>query len=236
MKTPQTWARVAGLVYAISMACNVFVPVTTRGLLVANDAAQTAANIMAAEPAFRLAFTALIAGDVANIAAIAILYMLTKPAGPTLAAIAAFMGLAGCAIGSANALHDMIALMYLGDAAYLAAFSQEQLAVLARLSVRIAKVGDTIGVIFLGVQCLVLAALVFRARFMPRWTGVLLLLAGAAWLIGSLAHFLQPTLGLANALIPAGALASLLFMLWLLIMGVNTEKWLAQAAAAEAHA
>jgi hypothetical protein len=236
MKAPQTWARVAGAVYVVSMACNVFAPWTTRGLLVANDAAQTAANIMAAEPAFRLAFAALIAGDVANIAAIAILYALTKPAGPTLAATAAFMGLAGCAIGSASALQDMIALMYLGDAAYLAAFSQEQLEAFARLSVRIAKVGDTIGVVFLGVQCLVLAALVFRARFIPRWTGVLLLLAGAAWFTGSLGSFLLPTLGLANALIPAGALASLLFMLWLLIMGVNGEKWRAQAAGAEAQA
>jgi hypothetical protein len=228
---PQTWARIAGLLYMINIATSVFALVTTQGLIVANDAAQTAANIAAAEPMFRLAFVAIILAGVAYVAVVAILYELMKPAGRTLSAIAAFMGLAGCAIGASTMLNQIGALMYLGDAAYLAAFSQEQLQTLARLGIRAAGVGNTIGLVFFGFYCLLLATLVFRARFLPRWLGVLLLLAGAGWLVGCFTSFLTPSLGIAGTLIPVSGLGEALFTLWLLIMGVNAEKWRAQAGA-----
>jgi hypothetical protein len=208
----------------------VFALVTTQGLFVANDAAQTMSNIAAAEPMFRLAFVSIIVAGVVYVAVVAILYVLMKPAGPTLSAIAAFMGLAGCAIGGSTALNQIASLMYLGDAAYLAAFSQEQLQVMARLSIRASGIGNTIGLVFFGFYCLLLATLVFRARFLPRWLGVLLLLAGIGWLIGSFTTFLMPWLGIAGTLIPVSGLGEALFTLWLLVMGVNTEKWRAQAA------
>jgi hypothetical protein len=231
MTSPQTWARVAGLLYMINIAASVFALVTTRGLIVAGDAAQTAANIAAAEPMFRLAFAAIILAGVVYVAVVAILYGLMKPAGATLSAIAAFMGLAGCAIGASTGLNQIAALMYLGEAAYLAAFSQEQLQALARLSVRASGIGNTIALVFFGFYCLLLATLVFRARFLPRWLGVLLLLAAIGWLIGSFTTFLMPSLGIAGTLIPVSGLGEALFTLWLLVMGVNAEKWRAQAGA-----
>jgi hypothetical protein len=76
-----------------------------------------------------------------------------------------------------------------------------------------------------------LAALVFRARFLPRWLGALLLLASAGWLVGTFTTFLMPSLGIAGTLIPVSGLGEALFTLWLLAMGVNAEKWKAQAGA-----
>jgi hypothetical protein len=229
MTSPQNWARVAGLLYMVNIATSVFALMTTQGLIVANDAAQTAANIMANEPMFRLAFVAIILAGVAYVAVVAILYVLMKPAGRTLSAIAAFIGLAGCAIAASTMLNQIAALMYLGDASYLAAFTQEQLQAMARLSIRAAGLGNTIGLVFFGFYCLLLAALVFRARFLPRWLGVLLLLAGIGWLVGCFTSFLMPSLGIAGTLIPISGLGEALFTLWLLIMGVNAEKWRAQA-------
>jgi hypothetical protein len=230
MTSPQTWARVAGLLYMINIATSLFALMTTRGLIVANDAAQTAANISAAEPMFRLAFAAIILAGVVYVAVVAILYVLMKPAGPTLSVIAAFMGLAGCAIGASTGLNQIGALMYLGDASYLAAFSQEQLQAMARLSIRAAGIGNTIGLVFFGFYCLLLGTLVFRAQFLPRWLGVLLLFAGVGWLIGSFTTFLMPSLGIAGTIIPVSGLGEALFTLWLLVMGVNAEKWRTQAA------
>lgn len=229
MKSPRSWARIAGLLYMVNIATSVFALVTVQRLIVANDAAQTAANIAAAEPMFRLAFVAIILAGVAYVAVVAILYELMKPAGSTLSAIAAFMGLAGCAIGASTALNQIGALMYLGDAAYLAAFTQEQAQALARLSVRAAGIGNTIGLVFFGFYCLLLACLVFRATFVPRWLGVLLLLAGAGWLVGCLASFLAPSLRIAGTLIPVSGLGEALFTLWLLVMGVDGDKWTEQA-------
>lgn len=229
MTSPHTWARVAGLLYVFNIAVSVFALVTTQGLIVANDAAQTAANISAHEPMFRLAFVAIILAGVAYVAVVAILYALMKPAGQTLSAIAAFMGLAGCAIGASTGLNQIAALSYLGETAYLAAFSQEQLQAMARLSIRAAGLGNTIGLVFFGFYCLLLATLVFRARFLPRWLGVLLLLAGIGWLAGTFTTFLMPSLDIAGTLIPVSGLGEALFTVWLLVMGVNAERWREQA-------
>jgi hypothetical protein len=229
MTNPQTWARAAGLLYIFNIAAAVFALVSTQSLIVRDDAAQTAANILAAEPTFRLAFVAILFAGVAYVAVIAILYELMKPAGRTLSAIAAFMGLAGCAIGAATGLNQIGALVYLGDASYLAAFTTEQLQALARTAVRMAGIGNTIGLVFFGFYCLLLATLVFRAAFLPRWLGVLLLLAGVGWLVGCLTSFLTPSLGIAGTLLPISGLGEGLFTLWLLVMGVNAAKWREQA-------
>lgn len=212
-----------------NIAASVFTLMTMQGLIVANDAAETAANIGAAEPMFRLAYVAIILAGVSYVAVVAILYQLMKPAGSTLSAIAAFMGLAGCAIGASTGLNQIGALTYLGDAAYLGAFNQEQLQAMARVSVRAAGIGNTIGLVFFGFYCLLLAALVFRARFLPRWLGLLLLLAGVGWLAGTFTTFLMPSLGIAATLIPVSGLGEALFTLWLLVMGVNAAKWCEQA-------
>jgi hypothetical protein len=229
MTSPQTWARIAGLLYVINIATSVFPLMTTQRLFVANDVAQTIANIAANEPMFRLAYVAIVLAGVVYVAVIAILYRLMKPAGATLSAITAFMGLAGCAIGASTGLNQIAALSYLGDASYLTAFSQEQLQVMARLSLRASGIGNTIALVFFGFYCLLLAMLVFRARFLPRWLGVLLLLAAIGWLVGSFTTFLMPSLGIASTLIPVSGLGEALFTLWLLVMGVNAQKWREQA-------
>lgn len=230
MTSPQTWARVAGALYMFNIAAGVFALMTTRALYVLDDAAQTVANVLANEQAFRLAFAAILLAGAVYVAVIAILYELMKPAGRTLSAIAAFMGLAGCAISAATGLNQISAMMYLGDASYLGAFSQEQLQALARLSLRAGGIGNTIGLVFFGFYCLLLSLLVFRASFVPRWLGILLLLAGVGWIAGSITSFILPSLPLAGMLLPISGLGEALFTLWLLIMGVNAERWRAQEA------
>jgi hypothetical protein len=162
---------------------------------------------------------------------VAILYALMKPAGPTLSAIAAFVGLAGCAVSGATMLNQLTALTYLGDASYLGAFSQEQLQALARVALRQSGAGNGLSLVFFGFYCLLLAGLAFRARFLPRVLGLLLALAGAGWLVGSFGSLLAPPFPLSGYLLPVSGLGEGLFTLWLLAMGVNAAKWREQAGA-----
>jgi hypothetical protein len=64
--------------------------------------------------------------------------------------------------------------------------------------------------------------LIFRSTFMPRVLGVLMAIAGLLWLI-----FLYPLL--ANRMLveieAPGFVAELALMLWLLIRGVNVQRW-----------
>jgi hypothetical protein len=65
--------------------------------------------------------------------------------------------------------------------------------------------------------------LVFKSGFLPRVLGVLLIVGCFGYLIDSAAFFLLPRLHVSIAQFTF--LGELLLPLWLLIKGVNVEKW-----------
>jgi hypothetical protein len=81
--------------------------------------------------------------------------------------------------------------------------------------------------IFFGPYCLLIGYLIFRSTFLPRILGVLMMFAGLGWLI-----FLTPLANhLSTYLKVLGFLAELSLCLWLLVMGVNVQRWKEQAGA-----
>ena len=84
--------------------------------------------------------------------------------------------------------------------------------------------------VYFGCYCTLLSVLILRSAFMPRILGALLLLAGAGWLT-----FVSPSF--ATLCSPynyiGGGVGEIPLMLWLLIMGVNSERWIEQARAAK---
>jgi len=90
--------------------------------------------------------------------------------------------------------------------------------------------GVNIGLGFHGFYWILIGYLILRATFLPRILGALTAIAGLCWLT-----FLSPPL--ANYLSPYNLAAALLVeglvMLWLLVMGVNAQRWKEQAGAAE---
>lgn len=86
------------------------------------------------------------------------------------------------------------------------------------------------GLVFFGVYCLLIGVLIFKSTFLPRILGALMAFAGLGWLTflsADLANYLSPY-NLAPGFLGEGALT-----LWLLVMGVNEERWKEQAGAAE---
>jgi Domain of unknown function (DUF4386) len=83
-------------------------------------------------------------------------------------------------------------------------------------------------IVFFGFYCLLLGYLIVRSTFMPRFLGVLLVLAGANYLT-----FFSPALGhrlwpynLIPGLVAEGALT-----LWLVLVGLNGPRWEEQSLA-----
>jgi len=74
--------------------------------------------------------------------------------------------------------------------------------------------------IFFGLYCLLLGQLVVRSGFLPKFLGVMLVVAGAGWLL-FLLPFTKPLNGLTEVL---GVVAEGTFCLWLLIAGVRPRK------------
>jgi hypothetical protein len=86
-----------------------------------------------------------------------------------------------------------------------------------------------IGLGFHGFYWILIGYLIFRSTFLPRILAALMAIAGSCWLTflsPPLASYLSPY-NLASALLVEG-----LAMLWLLLMGVNAERWKEQTCAA----
>jgi hypothetical protein len=85
-----------------------------------------------------------------------------------------------------------------------------------------------IPVVFDGFSCFLIGYLIFRSSFLPRILGVLMAVGGLGWLT-----FLSPPLAkhLSPYNLAFGILGQESVMLWLLVMGVNVQKWKEQARA-----
>jgi hypothetical protein len=83
--------------------------------------------------------------------------------------------------------------------------------------------------LFFGPYCLLIGYLIFRSVFLPRILGVFMALAGLGWLA-----FLSPTLPhyLSLSIEGLGIFAEASLMLWLIVMGVNAQRWKEQASPA----
>jgi hypothetical protein len=89
--------------------------------------------------------------------------------------------------------------------------------------------GQSVGLIIHGLYVLVFAYLIFRSTFMPQILSVLMALAGLGWVTYLSTPF--PRINLIFCL-----LGEVSVMLWLLVMGVNEQRWTEQSRAAETSA
>jgi hypothetical protein len=111
----------------------------------------------------------------------------------------------------------------------LTVFKVEQLQALVLTILRLRSQAEQIGIVFFGFFDFLIGCLILRSTFLPRILGALMALAGLGWMI-----FLSPPLAnnLAHYILPLGFIAEFLLMLWLLVKGVNVQRWQEQARAA----
>ena len=225
---PRPKARITGVVYLLYFLTAILAEVFMKGIVVSGDAAATANNIQAHEPLFRLGLGTGLIATAWYIALTALLYELFKPVNRSVSLVAAFFSLVGCAIQAFGAVFQLAPLVISGSSADLSAFKPEESQALALILFKLDSQAQTITLVFFGLYCLLIGFLIFKSTFLPRILGVLMALAGLGWLT-----FLAPPL--ANALSPyvlvLGFLAELSLMLWLLVKGVNVQRWKQQAAA-----
>ncbi|MDB5423475.1 MAG: hypothetical protein JWQ29_891 [Phenylobacterium sp.] len=231
---PRRMARIAGAFYLVTIVGGTLAFSLRSGMIVRGDAAATTANIMASEVLYRWANVAEIIGTAAYVGVTAVLYHLLRPVNRTVSLLAAFFSVIGCALGAVASALLFTPLIFLDGSPYLAAFRPDQLQALAMVAIRLQGHVYTLGMICFGFYCLLLGYLVFRSTFLPRPVGVLLALAGLAWLTDSFATLLSPPLAhaIGNAMMIPGFLGEASLTVWLLAVGLNVAQWQRQAGAA----
>jgi hypothetical protein len=228
--SPRTKARITGVFYLLTILTGLFAQgFVSERLVVDGNAAATATNILTHRGLFQLGFAVYLIEMACQIAMTALFYDLLKPAGRSVSLLAAFLGLAGCVIKTFSRVFFIAPLFVLGGAHYLSVFSAEQLQALALLFLKVNDHGAGMALVFFGFYALLTGYLIIRSTFLPRILGVLGIFGGVGWL-----SFLYPPL--AYRILPyiliLGLIAVAVKIVWLLVFGVNEQRWKEQASAA----
>lgn len=228
---PRTVARAAGVLYLIIIVLGLFGELVVRSSLIApGDAATTASNILASTGLFRTGFVADSIMVLCDVALAALLFVLLRPVNRVLAIVALLFRLAQAAVLALNLLNYHAAMLVLTGAAGPAAFDEAQVASLASLFLDLHSHGYDLGLILFGVHCLVLGYLITKSSFLPRTLGYLGGAAGVVYLVGSYVRFVVPTMVETVAPIYLVAIVAELSLCgWLLIKGVDRDRWMARA-------
>jgi hypothetical protein len=233
--TLRTKTRLTFAVYLASAVLAGFSIYVLQKLVVRGDPVATAANILGSESLFRLGFAADLAGIMLFVAAVFCLYELLKPAGRSLALLMMCFCLLGSGIQALNSLQDLTALIFLKAGNTLAALTTAQSQALAFVFIRMHSFTYNLALAFFGVCGILIAALVLRSTFLPRATGIMMVVAGLGYLTFSFSLLLAPAFAArVYPFVPMGtaAIGEGSLMLWLLVKGVDAQRWEEQAAAA----
>ena len=227
--SPRSKARLAGAFYLLVFVTGALAAPSGR-LIVAGDADATAVSITSHEALYLSGATGYILNVACYIVVTALFYQLFKPAGRTLSLTAAFFSLVGCATQAVTCVFYIAPVIFLSGDKYLSAFDPAQVHAFALLSLKLFSTGYDVGLAFFGFYCLLIGWLILRSTFMPKAIGVLMVIAGVGWLTFNApvaASHLQPYIVL------PGFVGELSLTLWLLIKGIDEQRWLTQAATKE---
>lgn len=219
-------ARVTGSLYALIILLGLFAELAVRSTIrVPGNPSITALAIQEDLLLVQAGLVADILVFLADAVVAALLYVLLRPAGRVLALTAAALRLVGTAIYGANLLHMLAAwLLAGGQMAWMSSLSQPQVNELALFFLELHAYGYDLGLVFFGLHCMVLGPLLWRSPAFPRVLGVLMVLAGAGYWIGSFTRFLAPeAVGAVEPVYLFPLVGELALTGWLLIRGVREE-------------
>lgn len=175
-------ARAVGISYLLALVPAIFAEFYVRAqLIVSDNAAQTAQNIVAHERLFRLGIASNLTVFAVDVILITALYVVLKPVHRRLALLALGWGLVETAILVVTTLSDFDVLRILSGANYMHAFGADRLQALARLSIGAHGAAYNVGLVLAGLRSATFCYLWFKSRLIPR--------ALAAW--GVFASFLM---------------------------------------------
>lgn len=227
--SPLVYARVAGFLLLLLVLLGpfslIYVPST---LIVPGDATVTADNIRASGWLFRLGIVSDSLIFLIEIVLTVLLYVLLRPVSRTLSLVAAFARLAMAVIQGINLLpYFVVALLLLSGAGYLTVFEPDQVDALALLFLNAHQYVVYIWQLFFGLHLFVLGYLVFKSGYFPRILGILVVVASLGYLIDGYGSILYPNYAeIFGVVVGVGAIVGELpFFLWLLIKGVNVQRY-----------
>ena len=227
-------ARFAGLLYLLlGITAPVALMYVPSKLIVAGDATATAERIRNSEGLLRLGIGTELFHQVTVIFLTLALYQLFKAVNQRQAALLVVLGsLVSVPIMFANVLNDVAALTLAKGAPFLAVFERAELDALSYLFVRLHSNGITVASIFWGLWLIPFGILVIQSRFIPRFLGYLLFIAGGAYVLSAFSTLVLPAIRpFVDQFALLFEMGELPIIFWLLIWGAKEQRRRANAPA-----
>src|SRR5437868_7453272 len=215
--------RFAGLLYLFMSIIGFFaLGYVPNKLIVHANTAATSSNISAHEALFRLGIASELIGQAGFIFVALALYDLLKGVNRRHASLMVTLIVVSIPIAFVNELNSIAALILVRGADFLSIVEKSQRDALAMLFLNLHHHGFVVAEIFWGLWLFPLGLLVYRSRFLPRFLGVWLALAGCAWIILSLTGILLPQYqDKVDTYSQPAFFGEIAFMLWLAIKGAK---------------
>jgi hypothetical protein len=226
MSSTRQQARVAGFLYLLlALSAPIGLIYVPARLIVSGNAAATADNVRASEWLLRIGISSELIHQIIGIFLVLALYRLFKAVNKNLARQLVILGaLVTVPIVFVNVLNEIAALVLVSGADFLSVFQKPQLDSLAYLFLHLHSQGISVVSVFWGLWLFPFGMLVIRSGFIPRIFGILLMIAGVAYLASSFATLVLPRYGpLVSQVTSPLTIAELPIVFWLLIWGVKTR-------------
>ena len=219
-------ARVAGVCYLLVIAGGLFAEGFARGtLIVPGDAGATVRAIAADEALWRWGVAIHLLYLPVAVVVNVLVCGLFRSVEPTLARLALVFAIVGVTIEAGSLLLLSVPLAMVEESGALAALGEGQRQALSYLAIRLFSNGFGFALLFFAGFCLLVGALILRSRLIPRVIGAMMVVAGACYVVSTLALVLSPALS--DQLVPGILLpifvAELSLALWLAVKGVRVE-------------
>ena len=227
---PRKATRIAGLSYILVILIGIIKVNLIEPAIRTPGDVDPGSQILANEPLFRAGIACEVLMYLLVVVLSLALYAIVKPFGKELARSALFFRFGEAMIGIITVIMSgLIPLLILNSDP---ALDKNQLDVLIESFLNVRVAGMNIVLVFIGVGGSIYCYLFFRSRIVP---GIL-----AAW--GLLTYVSMLLLGFLNIILPArpdmvetvlfslGGLFEVIFGFWLLLKGINNEKWINLAA------
>lgn len=225
MNTQNKTARVAGLLYLVTVVTGIFSLIVVPSHINAHgDASATISNIVAFESLFRLGIAAGALGYVAFLLLPFALYKLLSPVNRDVAVLMVVLAVACVPIYFVAIANRLDILSLLDGSAKQQVFSSGQLQ--AKVVSLLDAYGNKVLIseIFWGLWLLPFGYLVFKSGFLPKILGVLLMIGCFSYLMTFTGQLLFPRYTIPGFVMWPASFGEIGICLWLLLMGVRGSK------------
>ena len=220
----KSYSRAVGIFLILSIIGGWFGEMYVPSVMITGDAATTADQLRMNEGLFRLGFAAYLVEAFSDVVLAWLFYVLLKPVHRDLALLAAFFGLVSMLVFSISKMLYFAAPMFLIGSDRFAAFPPDQLEAFASMFVSLYARLSGISMLFYGTAWILRGYLTFRSLYLPRFLGVLMLVAGVGFVLKTVTYVLAPTYS-SDLLLAPMFLNIVVLGGWMLTKGVDRARW-----------